>query len=443
MKIKHFVAIQSMMYAMFALLFLQPSTVVAQATAQDMAAPPTLTQAQVIKVATDFCQKIGQPVTAQPATTFPEPLIIWGDTYWQPQWNVTFPGQAEIHIADPTGVVTFYDNNGYYVRNSSDRTPPGPAIPQEQADQIAQNVLKATGANVAEFGNREDKEHQNAAELIASQHFWYIGWDRLFHNIRYYAQGCDVTLDAQTGEVIVAKMVLPSPPVTNAQLNVTQEQAIALTQTYMVKDLGFQGTAALRRAEMQIVQPQTEWDSAPNQAVGHLQTARPAWVVRYLFVTPTGQHSSLDTWIDTQTGALIGVESAGGPMGGQAVTAPPKPPTPLAQLLPTIEAVYARRADAAAKSGWAAIKSAALTAKKQPQQIAALKTAKPAAAPAILPADQLVLVGKDNSLTVYGYDPATGKLGAGTDWLTVPSSFRVWMQKRLSGTRTSRHSASG
>lgn len=399
--------------------------------AQDATAPASrLTSAQAIQIAKDFCQKIGKPVTDEAFTHFPDKL--YKNSYWQPLWDVQCGRQAEVIISDADGLVVDYDDDSYL--RVEDSTPPDPNryLPSEKAEKIGLDFVRQTG-------EREDLGEPSVSMFspsrVPSAHstLTTVEWKRMFHGIPYLEEAARVNLSAVTGEVVGSILVFPSPPPTADEAALAQnptrmvpiDQAVGLTQAHLLYDQGLTGSATLHEAKLVVVTVPIGLDTPalPQPKVGRI-----AWDVRY-----TGDIWGTDTWIDAETGQVIGGDGGySGGYGGSSKHPAASMVLPLKTMLPGLKAVYVRRADNASKSGWAAIKSATFTAKDQPKQIVALRKAAPVAAPAVLPDDQLVLVGKNNSLGEFRYDPKSGRLGTGADWVSVPNGFRVWMQKRLS-----------
>lgn len=406
----------------------------AQPSPADIAAGPKMTKTQAIQAARDYCAKIGQPVTTPGQAAFPLTTAEL-DGYWLPRWLVTFPSQAELDVADANGIVTYYTNKAYFQREGNDPTPSGPAIPEAEAMRRAQQAVDATGQHEELQTPTATEEQPRPERMFASYHHWQVDWPRTFHGIPYMDQGADVLMDAQTGEVMVMHLTYPTPPLTQAVTDVTPEQAVGLAAAHLAFDLGVQYPARLRDAApfLQAVRPNGGW-SRFQDAPGQSRTARVAWVVRYLFHSRYFGREE-DIWVDAQTGEILGGKSGSGSFGAStAGTAPAQAAPPLAQTLPAVRAVYVGTRDAKAKVGWAIAPK--LTTQDEARACAALKSGgKPLkAGPTGEASYQIALLDRDNRLAVYSYFPDTGALGGGADWVSVPKSFKAWMQTRIGAT---------
>ena len=322
-------------------------------------------------------------------------------------------------------------NNAYVLYNSTSSVDDNQGV--NQAQPAADDVTALLGpANIGELASMTAILRSNPFNNLAIDHYWSIEWKRSFHGIPYRGQGVSVGVDAQTGAITLVEIVFTSPPITQAVLNITEQQAIAITQEHMIYDMGFQGVATLYQAKLEIVQPNSGW-SRFQDAPGHSWTARPAWVVKYTYPLPDGRGAEEDTWVDTQTGTLLGHISGSGPMGGSTSATKSQPRLLLNLSQQKIKTVYLRVADAKAKHGWRPLKAASFTLKKQPQLISLLKksTASPAGTSPAKTNIQFALVSKDNSISIYDYDPSTGRLGAGKYWVIVPAKLKEWLQRTI------------
>ncbi|MES4792335.1 MAG: hypothetical protein C4321_04530 [Chloroflexota bacterium] len=70
-----------------------------------VSAAPRLTGADATKVAADFCQRIGAPVTA-PAEVIPPDQNSSELKHWQSRWRVKFGDQALVEVVDASGIVS-------------------------------------------------------------------------------------------------------------------------------------------------------------------------------------------------------------------------------------------------------------------------------------------------------------------------------------------------
>ena len=319
-----------------------------------------MTSDKAIQIAQDFCRKIGKPVTVPGTATFPL-TGFENEYYWLPEWKVRFGGQADVDVVDATGIIALYADGQY--SKIHDTTPTGEILSPEEAKQRALALIQATGEQ-ENFGNLTVAVGSFTRHPTAHDQYYVVDTDRMFHGIPYLHEGPTALLSAQTGEAVNVELHLSSPPMTQGAAALSQGQALGVTQAHMVYDQGFRGNAVLHDATLKVVTVPTGPDTGqgPQPQVG-----RVAWVVRY-----TGDTWEDDTWVDAQTGRVVGGESASGGYGG------PKSPAavltlPLRTTLPGVQAVYMRRADPAAKGGWAAIKAAAFDEKDQPKQIAALR----------------------------------------------------------------------
>ncbi len=402
-------------------------TGMAIAAVPSVQAPATrLNEAQAVQLARTFCQRIGQPVTAAGTATFVADAQDPSNHYWQPIWDVTFPGQAQVEVVDTNSIIAHYTDDAYYVVRRNHNSPAGEAIPQQEAIQRAREAVDATGQPEPLLFWEADVEQSHPGLPFAETHNWIVRWHRAAGSVPYRNQHATVGLDAQTGEIKGMVLMFGSPPLASARRVLSQDDAISVAASQVISQV-VQQEATLKEAHLEIVSPDTRWPHSSDKP-GQPRGVRLAWAVTFIV---DGIWRQAD--VDTETGELLSVAADGGPMGMHRAAAPavaPGPP-PIAPMLQGVRAVYVRGKDANGK--WAAKPLLKFSEKSQPHAVAALwRTADfRKEGPARAAPQQIVLVSKSHAIGVYFYFPDTGLLGGGSDWAAVPDEFKTWVQRKI------------
>jgi len=261
-----------------------------------------LTSVQVNEIVTNFLNKIGQPVkiTVEPsvdiksgAASSPQSFLA-DPAAAQMCWRVVFSDSVytrHVEVSDATGQILHYIREDH---SNSHKFLSDP-ISQEQAVAQATSALMSAGA----FKTKELV--YKSAEMVqgsADTQEWYIFWSRLRNGIPYRDQGANVSIDAQTGEVIGFSVNFRTLPLANSVFSVNRDKALTIA------------TEALAKAGMQfpepptinaeIVQPNGYW-KAGNSETEQQSDAHLAWVCHF-----RQDQRNYEAWVDGLTGDIIG-----------------------------------------------------------------------------------------------------------------------------------------
>lgn len=389
-----------------------------------------LNEAQAVETARAFCRKIGQPVTAPGTATFATNSQGPPGHYWQPIWDVAFPGKAEVEVVDVTGIIVGYMNDAYSVEHQHDPhvlrqegDPTDNLVSQQEAIHRANSVLNATGQTEALQFNWAQLESFNPK--VTNSYSWGVYWYRVSQGVRYDDQRVVIGMDAQTGEIRDLVMMLPTPSLASVRKVLSQDDAISVAASQVISRF-VQEEATHKETHLEIVTPDDRWPHSSDKQ-GQPNGVRLAWAVTFIVDGHWRQ-----VYVDTETGEYLRGGADSGPAGrnAAATTAAPVPP-PVAPMLQTVRAVFVRGKGAEGK--WAAKPLLKFGTKDQPHAVATLrktadfrKEGPVGAAP-----QEMVLVSKGGAIGVYSYFPDTGLLGAGSDWAAAPEEFKTWMQRKI------------
>ena len=391
-----------------------------------------LSEVQAVQLARTFCQNIGQPVTAAGTATFAADAQAPPSHYWQPIWDVTFPGQAEVEVVDATGIIASYNNKARRQEDHQlrqDASVPDNTIPQQEAIQRAKDVLAATRQTEPLEFNWAQLASFNP--MVTNSHTWFVWWYRTSHGIRYYDQHVGIYMDAQTGEIGGLILNLTSPPLTSAVQAVREIDAINIGAAEVVRQ-GIEQGATHKETHLEIITPNNRWPHSTDKP-GQDTSVRLAWAVTFIV---DGHWRQVK--IDTETGEILDEGRDNGPGGKQAagsvkVSAPP----PIMPMLRSVRAVYVRGRDANGK--WATKPLLKFGTKDQPHAVALLRKTSDfrKEGPAGAASQQIVLVSRSSAIGVYSYFPDTGLLGGNSDWAAVPDEFKTWVQRKTASASAS------
>ena len=276
---------------------------------QPLAADP-LTQQQAADVGRHFCERVGAPVRGEATIAGPIDPGSGSPNYWQPCWEVTFPGQAELQISAITGVVQDYDNDALEIALRS--MPAGPGVSAQQAVEIASKALGATGQK-EQLSSPAAEWHDLGGNGGAGCHWWLVRWGRLYQSVPYLDQCVCVDVLPETGQVEGLGLNMPTAPPPSMAVDVAAAQESNIAENQLVTEGN--GDMVLDSVGLWIVTIQTT--PAPPMGTLGPSTARLAWVVE-----ADGDESSRVLWVDSASGQIIGghVDSLAGQVrtGGAA-----------------------------------------------------------------------------------------------------------------------------
>jgi hypothetical protein len=271
-----------------------------------------LNAVSAIQLAVAFCQKVGSPIIVPGAADYVNLLTSASLDYWQSYWIVNFPGQAEIKIADATGVIVEYSDTRLGGASGSTLPVAGTAISQANALQYASAALQATGQTDDLLPTPYITEDQLSDPPLSITHYWSISWQRRFQGIPYRGQSANVMLRAETGQLFGLSLVYPSPPPTSGSTTVSQVQAQAIAATFLVgKSVP---TVTFNSSQLEIVQPNTFWQNGNDDAQPNV--ANVAWT-NLFDVSSSSQGAQYSVWVDAQSGSVVGGDYFGGSLGAK------------------------------------------------------------------------------------------------------------------------------
>jgi len=256
---------------------------------------PRMSSTQAIQIATSYCKAVGITVTGQPACVLPDHPAGFR-TYWQPLWRVSFAGQADVDVADGTGIVTEFRDTA--LERELGNQPAGTAISEGEAIGIATAALSATG-QAGELTYDSAMLTQNGDPPCAVSHTWTVTWQREIQGIPYRDEHATVQLQAETGRLDGLAVIFPSVPLQTASLSLPRDHAVAIATSTLaqagVSDAAFESVQAL------IVKTDPSWRSAgapPPQSV-------PVWVCSFQRLIGRVVNKTTEVWVDN-TGAVVG-----------------------------------------------------------------------------------------------------------------------------------------
>jgi len=187
-------------------------------------APPRLTENQAIQIASDFCQRIGAPVSVAGNAVYPAAQSITRqpmepDEYWLPRWVVTFPAEAQVEVVDETGIVRSYMNNALEAQLG--KQPGGIAIAGTAAIRSAVAALRATGQPFDEIRPNGAVIYGTDRQYRAAGHTWWVSWTRTYKSVPYEHQSAQVGVQAETGKIVALGLTFPSPPPGPSEVHLT------------------------------------------------------------------------------------------------------------------------------------------------------------------------------------------------------------------------------
>lgn len=405
-------------------------------------APPAtaqrLTQDQAVRIASDFCKRLGEPTSVQPSAQFPLPVaaVPLEPLYWQPAWLVNFRGEAEVHVSDADGIVVFYYNDklGWNLGNR----PAGEPIPQLDAIQKAEAALRETGQ--AEDLTFDRVTLMKACKDAACQD-WYVRWSRSIGGITYKDQAATVAVQADTGRITVLCLGYPTAPPTPSTAMVSQDLAEATAQMQLAA-VGWAGKTFLQnKMELKVVRPNTFWlNGNERPAVSY---SRIAWVRSFGW-----KGNLVEVWVDRETGVILGGYWMGPTLalgsGGAKWRDLFTPHSLLKELQGAREVGLYRREG---KADWSKTPAATLSETSHPELLLQLnkitqpyKTRK---MPAVRYRLQFHAEGATDDQALYV--PEEGIVGKPGEWYAVPAKVNAWLKKAAlaDGTGVAASSANG
>ncbi len=379
-----------------------------------------LTSDQVVKIASDFCQRINQPVTVAGTAQYQAASESSDEPkhHWQDSWKVSFPNQAEVEVVDATGVISAYTNSAFFLRK--DNSPAGTALSQADAMQHANAALQAAG-QIGEATFLQASLEQDHNPPLAASHQWQFLWRRTFKNVPYRNQHASVLLQAETGEVIELVLMFPSSPPEIASVSVRRNDSDATVQT-LIKQTGITN-AVLQDVQTEVVQPNTFWQ--PNGSV----VPQPGAARTALAYRLQAADTTYEVWVDAQTGKVIGGEASGllGRLGKAQQPVAQEPTTSLQAALNSAEKVLVY--EPKPRGGWVETPLVSLSKQSHPEMFHLLKAnhAFDGNGGLGLTFLKMVLIAPGQPPSELSYSPS-GFLGRTGEWTSMPGNFIAWMQ---------------
>lgn len=385
--------------------------------------------ALAVQVARAFCARIGEPIPISVTGTaaFSADALGPPSHYWQPIWDVSFSGHAEVEVVDTTGVTSKYRNSAYSILHR-DNIPAGEALPQQEAILRAKDALDATGQTEPLLFWQASLDRYSDP-LLANTSVWSVRWHRAAGGVPYRGQHASVGMDSETGEIRNVVLMFGTAPLVSAVQAISQQDAINIAALRIISQ-GIEQGATHSGTKLEIITPDHGWNNLHGRS-GSASDVRLAWVSTFVV-----DGHWREVYTDAATGEILGGDRDNGPAGMLTVAVPkaaPAPP-PLTAMLSSARAVYVRGRDA--KGGWNAKPLLKFTAKSQPQAIALLAktTGFRKEGPLEAAPQELIVVGKSDAIGVYPYFPETGLLGSSSEWAAVPDEFKAWMQRKIAAT---------
>lgn len=279
----------------------------------------TKSQSAAVQLASNFCKKIGAPVTATPIVEFP-----YNDGgpagrrqhFWLPRWHIDFPGEAWVEVVDKTGVICRYSDSAHSKRRDLDHAAPGPALSDSEVIARATKILAATG-QTEELGPPEVHESDMCYQTSAFSHQQTVLWKRMYQGIPYADDSAAVTIQPETGEIlqvgIDASFAPPKIPNFKALLVLDQDRAVKAARAHLIclgaRDLQLLTGKLQLSKQPELVQPNSFWVDGHSRRLA--LPLRPAWLTTF----KVGERNGYCLWIDAQNGRVIAGEDVS-PLSG-------------------------------------------------------------------------------------------------------------------------------
>lgn len=291
------------------LLLLNTAFALADLQGPDTAATATtsnLTEAQAVQIAADFCQRIGQPVTVKGVAEIPTAPENANDPklYWQTRWKVTFGEQAQLEVADPTGLVVDYWDMAFSQKKIDERNQPVQAFITKADALVKANIILKALKQEKELLQPEATFDTATNPITHGATDWFVRYRRHFQGLAYPDEGLNIIVDGESGIISMFHLRFVSPLLTHASESVSRDQAAVTARAAMDKAGLQQATLVSTRKMMTrantFADPTGSEDPLPGPA-------RPVW--GYTFRADTPEFSGkrfVEVWVDMETGAVIG-----------------------------------------------------------------------------------------------------------------------------------------
>lgn len=270
-----------------------------------------LSEAEAIKVAREFCQNVGAPVTGDGVADYPLPPSLASAQHWQPLWRVRFAGQAHLEVVDATGNIAAYTNDALNAKNekAGDRAP-RQDINIRQAEQKAIAVVDASG-NTSELKfNRADFWQITEPPSVVGQG-WMVSFTRIRGTVPYRDQGAHVVVDPESGLATTFIIRFRTPPPKDSSMRISREEERVIVEKQLAL-AGKQG-ATLVTGKKLMVQPNNFWKDGEKGTVVALPISRLADVYYYK-TTEDNREWTYEVWVDLDTGEVLGGAKSGAPI---------------------------------------------------------------------------------------------------------------------------------
>ena len=281
--------------------------------AAETEAAARLTEAQAVQVASEFCQRVGAPVTADGVADYPLPQSLASAEHWQLLWRVRFKGQATVEVVDATGNVAAYTNDALNAQRDKDwQRPAQPGgINIREAEQKAMALVEASG-NKNELGFKRAVLWQITQPPTAAGQGWMVSFERMKSTVPYRDQGAHVVLDPESGlaTTFITRFRTP-PPAEESTMRFTPKEELETAEKQLIA-AGKPGTVRITGKKL-VVQPNTFWENGGKGKVESLPISRVAAV--YYYRTTEGNYEwTYEVWVDLDTGKVIGGAKSGAPI---------------------------------------------------------------------------------------------------------------------------------
>lgn len=380
-----------------------------------------MTQTQAVRLATEFCDRIGIDILAPAKAIFPAiDVVDYSPLSWQPRWKVTFKNRVEVELVDATGVVLSFSNYAPGDKLAWDRTRPGNAIPGAEAISKANFLLQATG-QFSELGSPGTNLVQFSFVPMMASHQWIITYPRIYQGIAYNDQQATVLLQAETGDVVGFGVKFSSPAPLTAPVNIGIEKAAGIASNLL--GLSRMPDVVLDSLQTQVVRPNTFWQPGGDEEHKLQGPARVARVVRFKSGSDTRE-----IWIDTETGQVIG-GAAGGTLSRSRAASPAGGPLLIGKALQAAQEVRIYQS-VSTKSGWQSAASILLNANSHRKLFNQLKGAHGIVeGRAKSGSREYKFVVYDKNKVISEYVDTGGYIGSINQWVSVPASIQFLLNK--------------
>lgn len=360
-----------------------------------------------------------------------------------PTWDISLQGRVGISLwINANGAVASFRDTP--LMRTLDSEPPleeEQFIAPETAVARALKYMGAMGLNPNEYALERVHYFNRIVPSSAGSQAWYIEFACVWQGVPYMRHRVSFELDAGQGRLLTCggENLAALPPLT-ARLDVSIEQALSIARRFIAQRVPeITGDADI---ELRVVLPSHFWTSGGMDETPTTAQSRLAWRIRQPVTMARDISRTLEVWVDTLTGEILGGDNIGlrgpgkiGILGGAIGRALRSAHHLQAVALPSPPAQTADK-----QNGSHVLSLALATNKLRFYGLIAGMTGpilpagnqKPLASDSkFKPTHRLTATLADGRTTAYLYDAATGRIttedGAAGDIVQAGAGLRAWL----------------